>query len=274
MNQNDENYGENLGSEESRSIESEDLQQDEISDLFDHTAEVHSSDQRENPRALSMTRSEGVPILNILGRPLAGSQEKDADPAGSTIKRVGTERRESGSFGHRALPASRRTGPQGDFVRPFSRQDIESSDGTTLTGSLPFETYQPSGHGYETRVEGYGEPQWQDGPVFTQPAPTPIYSQPRPSDQDMDAKKVVLLKPSSPTDHLPKPTQNQGRMEFTWADTSAEEQPIESLREPDLQTEEEELDQQEMKLQCELEDLLARADGLSQKHTDFLMKKE
>ena len=84
---------EDLGSEESgRSIESEDLQRDEVSDLFDNAAEVYSGDQRENPRTLSTTRGEGVPILNILGRPRAGSQESDVNVSGNMIKRVGSER--------------------------------------------------------------------------------------------------------------------------------------------------------------------------------------
>ena len=52
---------EDLGSVDSRrSIESEDLQVDEVSDLFDHSAEVHSSDRRENPRDLAPTSGEGV----------------------------------------------------------------------------------------------------------------------------------------------------------------------------------------------------------------------
>ena len=58
---NSKNYNEDLGSVDShRSISSEDLQEDEVSDLFDHSAEVHSSDRRENPRDLATTSGEGV----------------------------------------------------------------------------------------------------------------------------------------------------------------------------------------------------------------------
>ena len=59
------NRGDDLESEESRSIESEDLLRDEVSDLFDHTLEVHdSSSKRENPRDLSATLGAGVPMLS------------------------------------------------------------------------------------------------------------------------------------------------------------------------------------------------------------------
>ena len=55
------NYGEDVGSESTRSIESEDLQLDEVSDLFDHSSEVHARANPENPRALSTAPSAGVP---------------------------------------------------------------------------------------------------------------------------------------------------------------------------------------------------------------------
>ena len=49
-------YGEDVGSEETRSIESEDLAKDDVSDLFDETEEVRrpkEPGQLENPRDLS-----------------------------------------------------------------------------------------------------------------------------------------------------------------------------------------------------------------------------
>jgi hypothetical protein len=49
-------YGEDVGSEETRSIESEDLRKDDVSDLFDESEEIRrpkEPGQLENPRDLS-----------------------------------------------------------------------------------------------------------------------------------------------------------------------------------------------------------------------------
>ena len=57
-------YGEDVGSEETRSIESEDLAKDDVSDLFDETEEVRrpkEPGQLENPRDLS-ANTGSVPI--------------------------------------------------------------------------------------------------------------------------------------------------------------------------------------------------------------------
>jgi hypothetical protein len=51
-------------SEEERSIESEDLQKDEISDLFDHSAEDQEGSSRENPSDLTHAPALGVPPLH------------------------------------------------------------------------------------------------------------------------------------------------------------------------------------------------------------------
>jgi hypothetical protein len=45
--------GEGVMSDEERSIESEDLQKDEISDLFDHSAEDEEDSSHENPSDLN-----------------------------------------------------------------------------------------------------------------------------------------------------------------------------------------------------------------------------
>jgi hypothetical protein len=58
-------YGEDVGSEETRSIESEDLAKDDVSDLFDETEEVRrpkEPGQLENPRSLS-TDTGSVPLF-------------------------------------------------------------------------------------------------------------------------------------------------------------------------------------------------------------------
>ena len=56
------NY-EDLGSEDSgRSIESADLQLDEVSGLIDNSAERYSGNRRENPGALATTPGEGVSL--------------------------------------------------------------------------------------------------------------------------------------------------------------------------------------------------------------------
>jgi hypothetical protein len=50
------NYGEELGSDEERSIESEDLRKDDVSDLIDESEEIRrpkEPGQLENPRDLS-----------------------------------------------------------------------------------------------------------------------------------------------------------------------------------------------------------------------------
>ena len=57
-------YGEDVGSEETRSIESEDLRKDDVSDLFDETEEIRrpkEPGQLENPRDLS-ANTGSVPI--------------------------------------------------------------------------------------------------------------------------------------------------------------------------------------------------------------------
>jgi hypothetical protein len=57
-------YGEDVGSEETRSIESEDLAKDDVSDLFDETEEVRrpkKPGQLENPGSLS-TNTGSVPM--------------------------------------------------------------------------------------------------------------------------------------------------------------------------------------------------------------------
>ena len=57
-------YGEDVGSEEERSIESEDLAKDDVSDLLDETEEVRrpkEPGQLENPRDLS-DNTGSVPI--------------------------------------------------------------------------------------------------------------------------------------------------------------------------------------------------------------------
>jgi hypothetical protein len=53
--------GEDVLSDEERSIESEDLQKDEISDLFDHSAEDQEGPSRENPSDLTHAPALGVP---------------------------------------------------------------------------------------------------------------------------------------------------------------------------------------------------------------------
>ena len=56
-------YGEDLGSDEERSIESEDLRQDDVSDLCDETEEIRrpkEPGQLENPGSLS-TNTGSVP---------------------------------------------------------------------------------------------------------------------------------------------------------------------------------------------------------------------
>jgi hypothetical protein len=53
--------GEDVMSDEERSIESEDLQKDEISDLFDHYAEDLEDPSYENPSDLTTTPALGVP---------------------------------------------------------------------------------------------------------------------------------------------------------------------------------------------------------------------
>ena len=53
--------GEDVLSDEERSIESEDLQKDEISDLFDHSAEDREDSSRENPSDLTHVPALGVP---------------------------------------------------------------------------------------------------------------------------------------------------------------------------------------------------------------------
>jgi hypothetical protein len=60
--------GEDVLSDEERSIESEDLQKDEISDLFDHSAEDQEGSSRENPSDLTHAPALGVP-------PAGGYQE-------------------------------------------------------------------------------------------------------------------------------------------------------------------------------------------------------
>ena len=58
-------YGEDVGSEETRSIESEDLAKDDVSDLFDETEEVRrpkEPGQLENPRDLS-ANTGSVPLF-------------------------------------------------------------------------------------------------------------------------------------------------------------------------------------------------------------------
>ena len=60
-------YGEDVGSEETRSIESEDLAKDDVSDLFDETEEVRrpkEPGQLENPRDLS-ANTGGVPTVQF-----------------------------------------------------------------------------------------------------------------------------------------------------------------------------------------------------------------
>jgi hypothetical protein len=173
-------YGEDLGSEETRSIESEDLAKDDVSDLFDETEEArHPKEpgQLENPGSLS-ANTGSVPILNFLGRSqVAGAQdEAGVEPLGEAAARKEGHARgpimEAWSGRRPPLGIGKRFVPLGDATRPFTRQDIDSSDvGTTLTGSLPFEKSQPPGRGYETRrVEGYfGAPQDSAGQAVTQP---------------------------------------------------------------------------------------------------------
>jgi hypothetical protein len=156
-------YGEEVGSDETRSIESEDLAKDDVSDLFDETEEVRrpkEPGQLENPRDLS-ANTGSVSILNILGRSqVAGAQdEAGVEPGGEAAARKEGHARgpiAEGWSGRRLpLGLGKRFVPLGDATRPFTRQDIDSSDGgTTMTGSLPFEKNQPPGRGYETRVEG------------------------------------------------------------------------------------------------------------------------
>ena len=54
--------GEDVKSDEDRSIESEDLQKDEISDLFDHSAEDLEDTSHENPSDLTTAPTLGVPF--------------------------------------------------------------------------------------------------------------------------------------------------------------------------------------------------------------------
>jgi hypothetical protein len=58
--------GEDVMSDEERSIESEDLQKDEISDLFDHSAEDQEDSSRENPSDLTHAPALGVPYLRLI----------------------------------------------------------------------------------------------------------------------------------------------------------------------------------------------------------------
>ena len=61
-------YGEDVGSEETRSIESEDLRKDDVSDLFDESEEIRrpkEPGQLENPRDLS-ANTGSVPTHSFL----------------------------------------------------------------------------------------------------------------------------------------------------------------------------------------------------------------
>ena len=268
------NYGEDVGSESTRSIESEDLQLDEVSDLFDHSSEVHARANPENPRALSTAPSAGVPILNNLGRSLIG--DLGVEPGQDGPERgVGEGRVQTGvgASGRRPPPRAARLNLQGDPVRPFTRHDIDSSDGlTTLTGSLPSDRL-PLGRGYTTRVEGYGKSQEDPGPAMTQPYSGPNHSQPLPDDPG-DVKKTVPLKPSGQLDHPSLPSnQNSEGVGFKWADYPDQELPAE-LPQPasSLRRDKEQLERQELELQLELEGLLKKADGLSQKRTDLIAR--
>ena len=60
--------GEDVMSDEERSIESEDLQKDEISDLFDHSAEDREDSSRENPSDLTNAPALGVPVTCSNGK--------------------------------------------------------------------------------------------------------------------------------------------------------------------------------------------------------------
>ena len=66
--------GEDVMSDEERSIESEDLQKDEISDLFDHSAEDQEDSSHENPSDLTPAPALGVPIRFSFGRGLLGNR--------------------------------------------------------------------------------------------------------------------------------------------------------------------------------------------------------
>ena len=158
-------------------------------------------------------------------------------------------------------------------MRAFTRQEIDESDGTTLTGSLPSDNYFLPSRGYETRVEGYGAPQERDDQAMTQPVRISSYSQPLPVVKD-DVKKVVNLKPLGHQDHPPKPNEKTGGVEFLWTGAEEAEESMEFVPASNLQLEGEEVARLELELQGELETLLAKADGLSQRRTDYLHRKE
>jgi hypothetical protein len=222
-------YGEDLGSDEERRIESEDLHNDDVSDLFDKTEEVRRpkepGGQLENPGSLSAD-TDSVPILNFLGRSQAAGAQDEAEVEPSSEASAQKEGFARGPlaeawYGRRPLLSiGKRYIPHGEVVRPFTRQEIDSSDGgTTLTGSLPFEKSYPPERGYETRVEGYfGAPQDSAGQALTQPLQKVDHSKPLARDQD-DAKKAAALKPSPLEDQSPMPFQETGEVGFTWADT-------------------------------------------------------
>jgi hypothetical protein len=230
--------GEDVKSDEERSIESEDLQKDEISDLFDHSAEDLEEASLGNPSDLTTAPTLGVPILNILGRTQAGYQDgKSTDEGKTAARRGGVQRLPGGEQSGRRLSSivGSHWTPQRDPTRGiFTRQDIESSDGTTQTGSQAFDQV-PHGRGYETRVEGYGSPREKEGEKMTQPLPTSKHSEPLDSDNGGFRPKVPL-KPSGPPLHPSRPTvQKTEGVEFTWAETSGiEEKSAELQREKDL----------------------------------------
>jgi hypothetical protein len=83
-------YGEDVGSEETRSIESEDLRKDDVSDLLDETEEVRrpkEPGQLENPRSLS-TDTGSVPPLKLA---LAKKNKKNKKNDFIMIYSVGTK---------------------------------------------------------------------------------------------------------------------------------------------------------------------------------------
>ena len=135
----------------------------------------------ENPSDLTTAPTLGVPILNILGWTQAGYQDgKSTDEGKTAARRGGVQRLPGGEQSGRRLSSivGSHWTPQRDPTRGvFTRQDIESSDGTTLTGSQAFDQVPP-GRGYETRVEGYGSPREKEGEKMTQPLPTSDHSEP------------------------------------------------------------------------------------------------
>jgi hypothetical protein len=59
-------YGEDVGSEETRSIESEDLRKDDVSDLFDESEEIHRPKEPRQPGNPGDLSADTGSVPNIL----------------------------------------------------------------------------------------------------------------------------------------------------------------------------------------------------------------